>query len=53
VDPGHIDPIRLTVSIGISSSGTDNRTIEQLLRNADHALYVAKRDGRNRVAVAT
>ena len=44
---------RLTVSIGVSAS--DGRAIkpEALLHEADQALYVAKRGGRNRVEVAT
>jgi len=43
--------ISITASIGIASSGQDTTTPEQLLRNADRALYQAKTDGRNRVVM--
>jgi len=39
----------VTVSIGVAVSGPDAMTPAQLLRNADEALYAAKRAGRNRV----
>jgi diguanylate cyclase (GGDEF)-like protein len=41
-----------TVSIGLSSLERGEETIEGMLRRADRALYQAKRDGRNRVALA-
>jgi two-component system cell cycle response regulator len=43
---------RLTVSIGVACAGTGTNTPEALLRDADVALYAAKRAGRNRVIVA-
>ena len=46
-------PPTVTVSIGISTvSASDcNRSTEELVRRADHALYEAKRAGRNRSLV--
>jgi diguanylate cyclase (GGDEF)-like protein len=44
------DEIRVTVSIGIASFLAT--TGEELLARADQALYLAKREGRNRVAVS-
>lgn len=50
-------PSRVTISIGVSTFPEDGRTAEQVLLAADQALYIAKRQGRNRVvgarAVAT
>jgi diguanylate cyclase (GGDEF)-like protein len=43
---------RPTVSIGVAQMGLDE-TEAEALRRADQALYEAKRDGRNRVRVAT
>jgi diguanylate cyclase (GGDEF)-like protein len=43
---------RLTISLGISSFPADGTTEEELLKKADAALYLAKRLGRNRVAVS-
>jgi diguanylate cyclase (GGDEF)-like protein len=45
------DEVRVTVSIGIASFLAT--TGEELLARADQALYLAKREGRNRVAVST
>lgn len=42
----------VTASIGLASFPTDGTTSEELLRNADAALYRAKREGRNRVVGA-
>ena len=41
--------INVTVSIGIAASDDPAMTADALLRQADQALYAAKRDGRNRV----
>jgi diguanylate cyclase (GGDEF)-like protein len=43
----------LTVSVGVAGSEQQHTTPEALLHAADLALYAAKREGRNRVAVAT
>jgi diguanylate cyclase (GGDEF)-like protein len=45
-------PVRATVSLGIASSDTFGYDADTLMRRADAAVYVAKRQGRNRVAVA-
>ncbi|MFM2129356.1 MAG: response regulator PleD [Pseudomonadota bacterium] len=42
-------PISITASIGVSSSEDGSATAKELLEEADKALYVAKRGGRNRV----
>jgi diguanylate cyclase (GGDEF)-like protein len=40
----------VTISVGVASRPAhDARSIEQLLQNADDALYLAKQQGRNRV----
>lgn len=40
----------ITVSLGIASFQSSDRTVDELLMRADDSLYKAKRDGRNRVA---
>jgi diguanylate cyclase (GGDEF)-like protein len=42
--------VPFTASIGVASSGPDD-DINSLMREADRALYAAKRNGRNRVEV--
>jgi diguanylate cyclase (GGDEF)-like protein/putative nucleotidyltransferase with HDIG domain len=44
-----VDP--LTISIGVTSLKRDTDDIESLIRRCDHALYAAKKRGRNRVCV--
>ena len=44
------DRERVTVSIGVSAG--DGKSVEELIRRADHALYAAKDGGRNRVEAA-
>ena len=46
-------PVRATVSLGIASTETFGYDLDTLIRRADMAVYAAKRQGRNRVAVAT
>ena len=42
--------VSVTVSIGVSEA-RDARTLEELFKHADIALYAAKRQGRNRVSL--
>jgi len=49
---GFGDPIRLTCSIGVAASDTLGVWGEHLLAQADAAVYVAKRLGRNQVRMA-
>ena len=44
--------LRLTVSIGVAEATIRTAGIETLMREADQALYDAKRAGRDRVAIA-
>ncbi|WP_118178718.1 sensor domain-containing diguanylate cyclase [Paraburkholderia phosphatilytica] len=44
--------LRATVSIGLAQSGTDMRTLSELLAAADQALYRAKALGGNRLELA-
>jgi diguanylate cyclase (GGDEF)-like protein len=41
--------LRSTVSAGVATAVAKGQPFEEVLRNADAALYAAKRDGRNRV----
>lgn len=41
--------IAVTISIGATAAAADTRSVEDLLNEADIALYAAKRGGRNRV----
>ena len=41
----------LTVSLGVASFPDDAKALDDLLRNADHALYEAKRHGKNQAVV--
>ena len=45
--------VKCTVSLGIASTETFGYDLDALIRRADMAVYAAKRQGRNRVAVAT
>jgi diguanylate cyclase (GGDEF)-like protein len=49
---GNRPPIVVTISIGVSEFGRDGDTLDQLLSVADHRLYRAKHEGRNRVIAA-
>lgn len=45
------DSMKLTCSIGFAVGGTgDDRTSRELVREADHALYKSKQEGRNRIS---
>jgi diguanylate cyclase (GGDEF)-like protein len=44
--------LTITVSIGVTDARAEDRSLDDLLRRADQALYTAKRDGRDRVVVA-
>ena len=46
---GGTEALDVTVSIGITGLHGPDDTVDGLLRRADHALYRAKREGRNRV----
>ncbi|HJW75576.1 MAG TPA: GGDEF domain-containing protein, partial [Thermoleophilia bacterium] len=43
--------VSVTISIGVASYPDDAEDAEQLLVRADRALYVAKRQGKNRTCV--
>lgn len=47
-----VDSLRVTVSVGVASCipGRDRESAETLVQHADHAVYHAKKTGRNRVA---
>jgi diguanylate cyclase (GGDEF)-like protein/PAS domain S-box-containing protein len=49
LEDGHLVP--LTISIGIAIPSYPVETLATLLQHADHALYQAKRSGRNQVCV--
>ena len=44
--------VNVTVSIGICSLSSPEDSADELVKRADQALYLAKRDGRNRVVAA-
>ena len=45
--------LRVTVSTGVASVEASTDRVAGLIQRADEAIYRAKRDGRNRVAVAS
>ena len=47
------DPIRATISIGVAAFPSDGNTANELIHQADVAVYDAKLQGRNRVLVAS
>jgi diguanylate cyclase (GGDEF)-like protein len=47
---GHDMPIQITVSIGVARLVTGGP--QELIKNADEAMYQAKKAGRNRVSVS-
>jgi diguanylate cyclase (GGDEF)-like protein len=50
--PGLSEPIRLTISGGLSFFPTHGQSTTELLHAADHALYEAKRKGRDQTIIA-
>ncbi|HVB17609.1 MAG TPA: PleD family two-component system response regulator [Stellaceae bacterium] len=48
---GESEKLSVTVSIGVAVASEDAETLENLLKRADDALYIAKNAGRNQVAV--
>ncbi|MDQ2070029.1 GGDEF domain-containing protein [Natronospira bacteriovora] len=44
------DKVELTISIGLATPAGDGHSVDSLLRQADDAMYQAKREGRNRVS---
>ncbi|MBS3803578.1 MAG: EAL domain-containing protein [Oleiphilaceae bacterium] len=53
--PCFVDRTEATVSgsIGVTIYPQDAKNVENLLKNADHAMYVAKKSGRNQICVFT
>jgi len=48
-----VSPLRVTMSVGVSAGFAAGEQPDRLLARADQALYEAKNEGRNRVAVKT
>ena len=44
--------IQITISLGIAVISQHGNSVESLITAADHALYAAKKNGRNQVAIA-
>ncbi|MGX5665203.1 diguanylate cyclase domain-containing protein [Rhizobium daejeonense] len=54
-EPIHLDngqAIHVTLSIGLAVASEETQDFDLLLRQADEALYEAKKNGRNRIALA-
>lgn len=45
------EPLKITLSLGVSAMGPGVQSEDDLVRTADEALYESKRSGRNRVAL--
>ncbi|MDZ7799282.1 MAG: bifunctional diguanylate cyclase/phosphodiesterase [Trueperaceae bacterium] len=54
-EPHHIDGrmVHVSASIGVSIYPRDGTTVDALLKNADHAMYLVKEGGKNGVFVTT
>jgi len=50
---GNNDPIPVTISLGVTLDNGKADSVDTLIKQADDALYRAKREGRNRVVLAT
>lgn len=46
-----VKPLRITISIGLSERTTESSSAEEVIKQADKALYKAKKNGRNQVAI--
>ncbi len=44
--------VAITASVGIASLSSDDDTLDLLISRADHAMYLAKQSGRNRVIIS-
>src|ERR1017187_6890988 len=49
--PATVAPLRITISVGVAVTDQTDRSLDELLAAADHALYQAKGSGRNRVVL--
>ena len=47
------ESIKITISMGVSSFPEDSKDLDELIENADKALYEAKKQGRNRICLAS
>ena len=45
------EEVRVTLSIGVSVLNQQHKTLDQLINDADKAMYLAKKNGRNRIEV--
>lgn len=45
------DTVYITVSIGITNYHGSGKTVEELIKNADQAMYAAKNEGKNRISI--
>lgn len=52
-DIGNEEKLNVTISIGIATYSDDSQEIKSLYKNADEALYISKRTGRNKVSLYT
>jgi diguanylate cyclase (GGDEF)-like protein len=49
----HNEVVNISASLGITVYPNDARSIDDLMKNADQAMYTAKKDGRNRYSYFT
>ncbi|MDX1405017.1 MAG: GGDEF domain-containing protein [Woeseiaceae bacterium] len=45
-------PVEITLSLGVAEVSSETKSFDQLIKAADRALYAAKREGRDQVAIA-